>query len=277
MSSARGGSPAAIRDAATVVLLRDHAEGLQAWLLTRVTQMVFAGGMSVFPGGRVDDGDTELPFAPDAGIAVAERFGCDTALARRLLGAAVRETFEETGVLLCTPAADLSGARTDVEAGRVRFGDLLRDHGLTVDSAALLPWARWITPPGEVRRYDTRFFVATLPDGADAADLTTESSAADWVRPGDALEQAQRGERRLLPPTLVTLASLQPFGTAAEVLAAAGSRSLDAISPDIHVEGERIIAELPGGETFELPRSLFHPAKPRRAERSAPPRGPRGS
>lgn len=257
MSSARGSAAAAIRDAATVVLLRDHVDGLQAWLLTRVTQMVFAAGMSVFPGGRVDDADADLPFGPDAGAAVAERFGCDIALARRLLGAAVRETFEETGVLLSVPTADLSDARTDVEAGRVGFGDLLRAHDLTVDSDALQPWARWITPPGEVRRYDTRFFVAALPDGADAADLTTESSAADWVRPGDALEQAQRGERGLLPPTLVTLASLQPFGTAAEVLAAADGRSLDAISPDVRVEGERIIAELPGGETFELPRSLF--------------------
>lgn len=257
MSSPAAGAPAAIRDAATVVLLRDHVDGLQAWLLTRVTQMVFAGGMSVFPGGRVDVGDAELPFAPDAATTVAARFGCDAALARRLLGAAVRETFEETGVLLSVPTADLSGARTDVEAGRVSFGGLLRAHGLRVDSDALRPWAHWITPPGEVRRYDTRFFVAALPDGADAHDVTTESSSADWVRPADALEQAQRGERGLLPPTLVTLASLQPFGTAAEVLAAADGRSLDAISPDIRVEGDRVIAELPGGETFELPRSLF--------------------
>lgn len=246
-----------VRDAATVVLLRDHADGLQTWLLTRVQQMVFAAGMSVFPGGRVDPADVDLPFSPGAGQAVAGRFGCTERQARALLGAAVRETFEETGVLLSTPAADLSGARTDVEAGRVPFGELLRGNGLTVDADALRPWARWITPPGEVRRYDTHFFVAVLPEGARAQDVTTESSAASWITPGEALEQGQRGERGLLPPTIVTLASLQPFGSAAEVLAAADARPLAAISPDIRVEGERIVAVLPGGQDFELPRSLF--------------------
>lgn len=246
-----------VRDAATVVLLRDSVDGLQAWLLTRVKQMVFAAGMSVFPGGRVDEADAELPFPPGAAAAVAGRFGCDERQARALLGAAVRETFEETGVLLSVPAADLSGARSDVEAGRVSFGDLLRANNLVVDAESLRPWARWITPPGETRRYDTHFFVAALPEGADAQDVTTESSEASWIRPADALEQAQRGERGLLPPTIATLAALQPFGTVAEVLAAADSRPLEAISPDIRVEGDRIIAELPGGETIELPRALF--------------------
>jgi 8-oxo-dGTP pyrophosphatase MutT (NUDIX family) len=246
-----------VRDAATVVLLRDHADGLQAWLLTRVRQMVFAAGMSVFPGGRVDPADVDLPFEPGAEHAVATRFGCDGRQARALLGAAVRETFEETGVLLSTPVADLSGARSDVEAGRVSFGDLLRAAGLTVDAAALRPWARWITPPGEVRRYDTHFFVAALPEGAEAQDLTTESSTASWLRPGDALEQAQRGERGLMPPTMATLAALAPFGSVAEVLDAAEGRSIEAISPGIRVEGKRVIAELPDGQTFDVPRALF--------------------
>jgi 8-oxo-dGTP pyrophosphatase MutT (NUDIX family) len=248
---------AEVRTAATVVLLRDHVDGLQAWLLTRVKQMVFAAGMSVFPGGRVDEADPELPFEPGAEHAVAARFGCDERQARALLGAAVRETFEETGVLLSAPAADLSGAHTDVEAGRMSFGDLLRANGLTVDAGALRPWARWITPPGEVRRYDTHFFVAALPEGADAQDVTTESSAASWLRPGEALEQAQRGERALMPPTIATLAALQPFGSVAEVLDAADGRPLEAISPHIHVKGDRIVAELPSGETFELPKALF--------------------
>lgn len=246
-----------IRDAATVVLLRDSVDGLQAWLLTRVKQMVFAAGMSVFPGGRVDAADAELPFASGAAAMVAARFGCEERQARALLGAAVRETFEETGVLLSVPAADLSGARTDVEAGRVAFGDLLRANGLQVDAESLRPWARWITPPGETRRYDTHFFVAAQPEGAEAQDVTTESSAASWLAPAEALEQAQRGVRGLLPPTIATLAALQPFGTVAQVLAAADSRPLEAISPDIRIEGDRIIAELPGGETIELPRALF--------------------
>ncbi|MGH8959958.1 MAG: NUDIX hydrolase [Jatrophihabitantaceae bacterium] len=246
-----------VRDAATVVLLRDGAGGIEAWLLTRVKQMVFAAGMSVFPGGRVDDADAGLPFSAGAAEAIAARFGCADRLARQLLGAAVRETFEETGVLLSTPSADLSGARTDVEAGRVSFGDLLRTNGLTIGADVLHPWSRWITPPGEVRRYDTRFFVGALPDGAEAQDVTSESSEASWVPVGAALEQAQRGERGLMPPTLVTLSSLLAFSTVGEVLAAASTRSLDAISPAVRRDGNRYLAELPDGSSFELPKSLF--------------------
>ncbi len=248
---------APIRDAATVVLLRDHPTGIQVWLMTRVKQMAFAAGMSVFPGGRVDEADADLPFEPGAETMAAQRFACHERQARALLGAAVRETFEETGVLLSVPAADLSGARTDVEAGRVSFGQLLRANGLLVDASPLRPWGRWITPPGETRRYDTHFFVAALPEGVEAQDVTTESSTAGWIDADEALAQAQRGERGLLPPTIATLASLRPFATVAEAVSAADARTLEAISPDIRIEGERIVAELPDGQTFELPRSLF--------------------
>jgi len=247
-----------IRDASTVVLLRDSASGIEVWLLTRVQQMVFAGGMTVFPGGRVDDADAALPFAGDGVALVATRFDCPDALARGLLGAAVRETFEETGVLLTSPVVDLSGARTDVEAGRVSFGELLRANSVAVDSAALVPWSRWVTPEGEVRRYDTRFFVGAMPDDAEARDVTTESSHAAWVGVAEALELAQRGERKMLPPTLATLASLLPFANVAEALAAANTRSLDAIRPLIKVEDDgRIIAYLPGGESVEIPRAML--------------------
>ena len=93
-----------LRDAATVILLRDGADGLEVWLLTRHTNMVFAAGMAVFPGGRVDAADADLPFAPGAVAPFAARFGCSPHEARTVLGAAVRETFEETGVLLTMPA-----------------------------------------------------------------------------------------------------------------------------------------------------------------------------
>jgi len=247
-----------IRDAATVVLLRDTTAGLQAWLLTRVRQMVFAGGMTVFPGGRVEDSDADLPFAPGAETLTAERFGCDERAARALLGAAVRETFEETGVLLTTPYADLSGARTDVEAGRVGFGDLLRGNRLRCDAEGLRPWSRWITPAGEVRRYDTRFFVAALPAGAEAQDVTTESETASWVGVGEALEQAQRGERGMLPPTIMTLASLVAFPTVTEVLAAAVERSTEPVSPTISRDDDGTIrATLQDGTSFAVPSSMF--------------------
>lgn len=250
----------AIRDAATVVLLRDRADGLEAWLLTRVTQMVFAGGMTVFPGGRVDDADAALPFTAGAGTETASRFGCDETMARALLGAAVRETFEETGVLLTVPAADLSDARTDVEARRIGFGELLRAHGLVVDADALQPWARWVTPAGEVRRYDTRFFIGAQPDGVEAQNVTTESSEASWVGVGTAFEQAQRGERGMLPPTIATLASLVPFSTVAEAMAAAVTRPLEAVRPNLRMtEDDRLVAELPDGTAFAIPASMLGP------------------
>jgi 8-oxo-dGTP pyrophosphatase MutT (NUDIX family) len=252
-----------VRDAASVVLLRDGpggtgGVGIQAWLLTRVTQMAFAAGMSVFPGGRVDDTDGGLPFSGAAGTEVAARFGCTEALACALLGAAVRETFEETGVLLSVPGADLSELRADVEAGRIAFGDLLREHGLSVDAEGLAPWARWVTPAGEKRRYDTRFFLAALPVGAVAQDVTSESSEAAWVGVGAALEQAQRGERMMLPPTVATLASLVPYPTVAEALAAAGARSLDPVRPQIRITDEGdIVADLPDGSSVPIPRTIL--------------------
>lgn len=247
-----GGVP--VRDAATVVLIREGPNGLQTWLLTRVRQMVFAAGMSVFPGGRVDDSDADLPFVAGADDGLAARFGCDEPLARALLGAAVRETFEETGVLLTSPFADLSAARTEVETGRVRFGDLLRENGLSVDGSALRPWDRWITPPGESpRRYDTRFFVGALPDGVDAQDVTSESSEASWVDIAEALEQVRRGERGMLPPTMVTLASLVPFRTVREALDAAAGRVIEPIQPEVRREGDELIAVLPDGSSVRLP------------------------
>lgn len=246
-----------IRDAATVVLLRDGASGIEAWLLTRHAQMVFAAGMTVFPGGRVEPADAELPFTPAGAAIAAARFDCDETTARALIGAAVRETFEETCVLLSTPLADLSGARADVELGRVSFGDLLRGNDLAVDAGVLAPWARWVTPIGEVRRYDTRFFVGAMPEEAEARDVTSEAVAASWVGVQDALDQAERGERGLLPPTLVTLASLLPFGSVADALAAAAEREIATVQPEIRFEDEHVIAELPDGTRVRLPVSMF--------------------
>lgn len=247
-----------IRDAATVLLLRDGASGVEVWLLTRVTQMVFAGGMAVFPGGRVDDADADLPFAVGTEARTAARLGCDPSEARALLGAAVRETFEETGVLLTVPQADLSGARTDVEAGRVSFGELLRANGLQIDTDALHLWGRWVTPPGEARRYDARFFVGAVPAETEPQDVTSESSSAGWFGVGDALERAQRGEIGMLPPTLATLASLAQFDTVADVIAAADARALDPVQPTISRDaGGGLRAELPDGTSFSLPASLF--------------------
>jgi 8-oxo-dGTP pyrophosphatase MutT (NUDIX family) len=245
------------RDAATVVLLRDGEAGIEAWLLTRIRQLVFAGGMAVFPGGRVDDADAELPFAAAAVADAAARMDGTEVQARAILGAAIRELFEETGVLLCTPFADLRGRRAEVEAGTLDLGTLLRSHGLVADPAPLRPWSRWVTPAGEVRRYDARFFVCALPDGAAPADVTTESASAAWFDVAGAVEHAQRGELGLLPPTLITLSSIAGFTRVDEVLAAAEERSLDPVQPVIRLDGEDLQVELPDGRLMPIPRSLL--------------------
>lgn len=228
----RGG----VRDAATVVLLRDGARGVDAWLLTRVAHLAFAAGMTVFPGGSVEPGDADLPWIGPPPAEAA------------LVGAAVRETFEETGVLLGVPQLDLRAERAAVEAGRAPFGALLRSHGAAIDASGLRPWARWITPDVEARRYDTRFFVAALPVGAEPAAVSGEAVRAAWVPVAGALAQRERGERRMLPPTIMTLRSLEPHAAVADVLAAASGRSLEPIRP--RVENGQVV--LPGGERFSL-------------------------
>ena len=249
--------PVPIRDAATVVLLRDGADGVDVWLLTRVDEMVFAAGTTVFPGGRVDSADAELPWSGRSPDVLALRLGCDEIVARALVGAAVRETFEEAGVLLTDPPSGVVGVTTlaaDVEAGRFRFGDLLRDQGLAVASDLLHPWARWITPLGEVRRYDTRFFVAALPDGATPADLTSESSTAGWLPARAALAEGERGERILMPPTVAVLQSVAAFPTVSEVLAAADARDLTPVAPVLRRDAEGMSIMLSDGTTVPLPR-----------------------
>lgn len=252
--TAAEGEPTPIRDAATVVLIRDGADGIETWLLTRVTQMAFAAGMTVFPGGRVEPSDAALPMAGDV-ERVTARLGCGDDLARALIGAAVRETFEETAVLLSVPPAELPDARADVEDGRLGFGELLAAHGLALDVEALRPWARWVTPEGESRRYDTRFFVGTLPAGAQPQDVTSESSAAGWLSIGVALEQAQRGERKILPPTMVTLLAIQACGTVAEALRTADAQSMDPVRPTLRTDDDgAVTVELPDGTVHSIPR-----------------------
>ena len=250
------GEPVEPKHASTIVVVRDGDEGIEAFLMRRQTSMAFAAGMYVFPGGGMHESDMTFDgrWVGPSTAEWAERLRCDEALARGLVVAAVRETFEETGVLLSTPSADLRATRSDVEAGRVAFAELLRAHGLAVDASGVRPWARWITPEGEPRRYDTRFFVAALPPGATAEDLTSESSAAGWVGVRDAIVQYERGDRPMFPPTIATLRAIDGLPAVADVLDAAAARSIEAVRPLLGVDGAGAYVELPDGSTVRLPR-----------------------
>ncbi len=150
------------------------------------------------------------------------------------------------------PSAELAASQPDVEAGRLAFADLLRENGLAIDADAVRPWAHWITPLGESRRYDTRFFVAALPIGATAADLTTESSSAEWVPVRRAVAERHEGLRLMLPPTISVSTSIAEFDTVAELLAAAEGREIPTITPVLRILDDRRVVELPDGTTIAL-------------------------
>ncbi|MFG2087170.1 MULTISPECIES: NUDIX hydrolase [unclassified Spirillospora] len=225
--------PVPARPAATVVVLRDHdRHGLQAFMLRRVRSMAFAPGAYVFPGGSVDprDGEASLAWSGPPPAEWGSAFNADETLARELVCAAVRETFEETLVLLAGPTGRtvVDDTRGDEwEAGRQAlldrsqsFREFLDGRGLVLRSDLLRPWAHWITPKIEPKRYDTRFFVAAMPEGQRARDVSTEADQVAWVRPAEAAERAVKGEWMMLPPTLATLAELAAYETVADVLAA---------------------------------------------------------
>jgi len=233
-----------IRDAATVALLRDGSAGPEVFLLRRVRGMAFAAGMSVFTGGSVDPSDASPvewvgpPPAQWTGPLSAEE-----PKVAALVSAAVRETFEESGVLLAggDVPADLAAERRALERHESSLADVLNRHGLAVRADLLRPWAHWITPEGEQRRYDTRFFVAAVPPGQQTSGLTSEADIAEWVRPADALAEYEAGERPLMLPTRATLRELAAFDSVDAVLDAAGRRSIEPILPVLR-DG---VAELP--------------------------------
>ena len=195
-------TPAVPRDAATVMLLRPAGTGagVEVLMLRRVAAMKFAPGAYVFPGGSVDPADHNAPVGwhgPDP-AEFGARLGASAEMARALVCAAVRETFEEAGVLLAGapdggPVADPSGPsweadRAALVAGDVTLAELMSRRGLVLRADLLVPWARWITPEGEPRRFDARFFAAAVPAGQLATAHAAESDRIAWLRPADAIE-----------------------------------------------------------------------------------------
>ena len=246
------------RDASTIALLRDRPGGLEVFLMHRVRAMAFAGGMTVFPGGGVDerDDDVSIGWAGPGPSWWAQRLGVDEDLARRLVCAAVRETFEECGVLLAGPTpdavvADTSGyaaARQSLVDREFSFAEFLAREHLVLRADLVRPWSNWITPPEEPRRYDTRFFVAALPEGQLADAVSTEATDAGWQTPAAAIDDWRQGRRGLLPPTWVTLSEIGAFAGVAEVLDA--ERTIEPVVPRVIRDGDRLRVVLPGDTRY---------------------------
>jgi 8-oxo-dGTP pyrophosphatase MutT (NUDIX family) len=257
-------TPAEPRQAATVLILRDGAPGLEVYLLRRTKGMPFAGGMTAYPGGGVDprDGDTEIAWAGPSPAQWAEAFGCDERTARELVCAAVRETFEEAGVLLAgyddgSVVPDVSGddweeQRQALLTRELSLAELLAGRGLALRSDLLRPFAHWITPPVEPRRYDTKFFAAALPVGQEARHVSGEADEADWLSPAAALAELAAGERPMLPPTSHTLGQLEAFPDVAAALAGSPPEPLHPISPTFEETVDGKWAVLPDGTRIRL-------------------------
>jgi 8-oxo-dGTP pyrophosphatase MutT (NUDIX family) len=247
--------PPAAKDAASTILLRSGADGLEVFLLRRRKAMAFAGGMVVFPGGGVDPRDTAdaVAWAGPEPAAWAARLDVDEDTARGLVCAAARELFEEAGVLLAGPD-DASvvtdpgtwvGDRRRLEDREIAFSDFLRDRRLVLRTDLLAAWSCWITPEFEARRYRTWFFAAEVPAGQDASEGTSEADAAVWMSVEAALAGA--GETvAMLPPQYCTCLELAGHPDAAAAVAAARAGDPPVVMPYAVDEGDDgVVLELP--------------------------------
>ena len=250
--------PVAPRDSATVILLRDGAVGLEVFMLERHLNSDFAGGAYVYPGGTIDDRDTD----PEA---------------RRFLDAphdvepefylcAIRETFEEAGVLLArrdgrpvrltTGDAEeerFAAYRRELNARGGSLAEIAEREGLRYAGDLLHYYARWITPEFSPKRYDARFFLAVMPDGQEPLHDDIETTASTWIRPQDAIEQARDGLFSIIFPTRKTLESLMQFATTADAVASTRDKSIEGILPSVVLADGQARVVLPGDPTLHEP------------------------
>ncbi len=249
-------TPAEPRNAATVVLMRPGAGEPEVYLLRRQTSMAFAGGMCVFPGGGVDprDFDHAVAWAGPSPADWAERLGVDERTARALVCAAVRETFEESGVLLAGTAESVVADTTgdDWEADRVALEgrglsltEFLDRRGLVLRTDLLGAWAGWMTPVFEPKRYRTWFFAASLPVGQVTRDVSSESSSVSWLPALTAVGQAEAGAIFMLPPTYLTCLDIGQHAGPDEVLTEAAGRSVEIFTPSVVSHGEEFVLSMP--------------------------------
>jgi 8-oxo-dGTP pyrophosphatase MutT (NUDIX family) len=260
-----------IRPAATVMLLRDGADGLEVFMVQRTHAAAFARSQYVFPGGRVDDADHADDFEP-----ICDALDDATASARLDLAegglawfvAAIRECFEEAGVLLARPSHSDAPVRFDDPRVAERFNDARhRIHAgdgslvelCVVEDLLLLPArlqfvAHWLTPVGEARRFDTRFFVAESPPSQEPLHDDAETIASTWVRPADALAQWDARELQMFPPTVASLRMLAEHSAVAAAISAAAAVGVPArLEPKLVVtpEGRMAGIRLPGEPGYD--------------------------
>lgn len=215
--------PAHPRPAATVAVLRDGTDGVDVWLMRRHSTMAFAAGMRAFPGGAVEpvDSDPSLPWVGGDVGQLAGRMRVELDMARSLVSAAVRETFEECGLVVARGGGLTEADRQQLLEGTVSWPVLLRDRSVELDADLLAPWSRWVTPDFAPRRFDAYFFVAALPEGQQPRWIDGEADLAEWVPVRRAVAEFDAGTLPMLPPTIETLRDLAEHADVASVFASA--------------------------------------------------------
>jgi 8-oxo-dGTP pyrophosphatase MutT (NUDIX family) len=259
-----------MRPAATVIVLRPAGDApFEVLLVRRSDQVAFMAGAHVFPGGRLDDTDQPEPVGACDGLDTLDRCA-DLAPVEeaRYRVAAIRELLEEAGVLLARGPHGMADAATAaaVRASLQPESSLVAQlavRGLRVALDAVMPFAHWVTPEIEIRRFDTRFLLARLPEGQAAAHDAGETSAIDWLTPHDALARGARGQIKLPPPTWTTLTRLARFGSIAEAWQWASSTPIVRVQPvfarhagaaEVLLPGDPAYPRPPGCEPFEVTR-----------------------
>lgn len=247
---ASGVSSVKPRLAATVMLVRSPSE---VFMLRRAKTMAFVPEAVVFPGGGVDprDADERLPWAGPQPDEWAHRMGADEHTARCVISAAAREVFEECGVLLAgerygSVVSDTSLSWLDEERQRLvehesSFAEVLIRHGLVLRSDLLGLRSHWLTPRFEPRRYDTYFFAALAPVGQIADDHTSEATKAGWVNPQWILKQAEKGETRLVPPTIYNLTHFAYASNVDEFAQGVNHTELIMLEPESRPHGSAVL------------------------------------
>ncbi len=250
---------------ATVTLVRDAPAGIEVLMMRRNLKSGFVPGMHVFPGGGLDEED--LFFKNNGLCSCLNDVAASAALGVAAGGlaywaAAIREAFEESGLLLARDraghiisltdagvAARFAEHRRRLNAGTAGFAALLQAENLQLAADQLIYFAHWITPVGMPRRYDTRFFMAEAPAGQEPLQDEQETIAAEWVRPGDAVARHQRGEFDMRTPTVHTLELFADYDAVASLRKALGNRrGISAVLPRIGKDGRRILPGEPGYE-----------------------------
>lgn len=273
-----------VRPAATVMLVRDGTDGLEVFMLQRTLSAAFARGQYVFPGGKVDDADHGEAFEPICD-------GLDDDEASALMGmrsgglawlvAAIRECFEEAGVLLARRSDDhevvrfsdpatidrFNTARHAIHEGERSLADVCVEEELLLLTDRIHLVDHWVTPMGERRRFDTRFFLAAAPAEQEPLHDDKETIASLWVRPSDALGMWRAGELQMFPPTVAALEFLLPHADVAAAMAAGAAVGVPpVVTPRIVLDGDGRVVGIrrPGDPDYDsTPEPRFVIAVPR--------------